>query len=335
MGLWKRLFGRKAKHAAALPAVGPEHLHRDFGRGSREPSGAGARQMLAARDSWNANDYDTAYNQFHDATVEGLDGPWLSVAHCCLGQICVKRRELLAAVSHFLKCLEIPYRDSGDAWQSARRLHIIYREAGRPKEAAALRELAEAANKQHGWAHTPQVEAELRQLTRTWLSTSTGAAVQASSDGGNRASKSQSESPLVRALIHGNDDESNDALAEVKRLAQSGNDSGLEALALAIRTKAGKPDAKMYVPGVFVGASDYEVDYGARLVQLAAAGRLWEDPHETGRLISRFVSNNEPDALHPLLTRVQRAGGQSQEEAFIYIYSYCKYYSALQKSLRT
>ena len=98
------------------------------------------------------------------AISAGLEGYDKSTAHCLRGQIYIQQGNLLSAIDDFLECLAIPDRAIDQTWQAVKRLEHIYSEAGRLSETEKLGKFARQTNKMN-WAHTPNVESELREMT--------------------------------------------------------------------------------------------------------------------------------------------------------------------------
>ena len=148
-----------------LPSVTDAHLHDGFGEYADGPTpGEGGEQMDACIPAWNAGNYDEVFRLLTIALAKGLEGPDRSAAHAMLGQIHLRRGELIEGVEALLRCLEIRDRASGETWQAAMRLYYVYDTIGRTAEAAGLLSVAKEANKRHGWMHTAEVENKVRQL---------------------------------------------------------------------------------------------------------------------------------------------------------------------------
>jgi len=119
---------------------------------------------------WNENRYDKAFDLLTKSLSAGLGEPDASYAHSWLGQIHVKRRELIPAVEEFLKCLELQGRARDATWESAIRLSVIYKTAGKLDDARSLEGIAQTADVR-GLSLAPAGIQDLEKLTRQSLST--------------------------------------------------------------------------------------------------------------------------------------------------------------------
>lgn len=150
-----------------LPAIGEALLHSDHGPcGSR--MGGGGKYFEDARSAWNREDHALACGLLEHALKAELTMPYESCARSILGQIWLKKGDLARAVQEFLKCLELPVRDSDALWMSAVRLGMIYDAAGRSEDAEALAALAAAANRRN-LALGQDVEHRIRELVAAAL----------------------------------------------------------------------------------------------------------------------------------------------------------------------
>jgi len=184
MSFWKKLFSRQnsveprqgeqkeePRNRPILPTITAEHLHRDFGEFDESPpSDRSSPRLREAAPYWNKNEYEGAYRVIVRALKGGPNEYEKSCARSLLGMIEVKRGNLLAAVDNLLSCLKIHKRDRQHTWECAMRLSYIYSEAGRSSEAEAVKQLARYANEALGLAHTPDIEREIRNLTKRTVS---------------------------------------------------------------------------------------------------------------------------------------------------------------------
>jgi len=99
---------------------------------------------------------------------------------------------------------------------------------------------------------------------------------------------------LVRRLIFYQDESVVlDALREATALAPKGNDLGVRALSEAIRRRCGRRDIQFYAPrfgGLTMRSGAVLMEAENRLLELAKAGKLLEDPAATQDLISAALS---------------------------------------------
>ncbi|MEJ2344293.1 MAG: hypothetical protein P8076_01420 [Gammaproteobacteria bacterium] len=114
-----------------------------------------------------------------------------------------------------------------------------------------------------------------------------------------------------------------DALREATTLAANGNDLGVLALTEALRRRCGRSDVAFYAPsfGVLKMRTAEECEEaGDRLLDLAKANRLLDDPEATQNLISAALHGSQ-DGLHGLVTLVFAVAGREAGYDFQLLYN--------------
>jgi hypothetical protein len=137
----------KLKNTVELPAIENKFIHSNFMECEGGPtSGPGGKLYDEAIVYWNKDQYDKAFILLKQSIGAGISAPNASFAHSLLGQIHIKRNELILAVNQFLSCLELQDRTRDATWMSAVRLAIIYKSAGRTADANSLDKLSHNAD---------------------------------------------------------------------------------------------------------------------------------------------------------------------------------------------
>ncbi len=138
----------KANEASASksrPPIDRSHLDSHFVE-LEGNAGAGSSFFDEGLRNWNRHAFDVAFDLMQKAISAGLSSPYESQARCILGNIMIRRGDLLGAVTQYLACLAEPRRTDQTTWEAANRLAIIYQEASCLDDAGKLKALADSAN---------------------------------------------------------------------------------------------------------------------------------------------------------------------------------------------
>ena len=127
---------------------------------------------------------------------------------------------------------------------------------------------------------------------------------------------------LVERLLSTEETVRNQAITQATGLVEDGNREGLNALAEAIRRKAGKSTCRFYEPGVAMYSASEIGSAPRELVRLASKQSLLNDVEKTGQLISASRAAGGYDTLQQIAAAVTRAGGDDQYHALQLIYSH-------------
>ena len=130
------------------------------------PTGAGGSFFQAAIQCHNNRDDNGAARNFQKAIDAGLDKLRQGYAHANLGVLQLKRNEVAAAISHFIKVFalkEVLYESAHDA---AQYMAVIYSELGRTDEAAQLEQVAYQTRARLGYSLAPDMAEKVRKSVR-------------------------------------------------------------------------------------------------------------------------------------------------------------------------
>jgi tetratricopeptide (TPR) repeat protein len=152
-----------------LPLIPDSYYDEYFGEYVKpENPTPGQKKIDEAIAYGNKNNYEEKFNYLKQGIELGLGSNDLAYAHEALGEIYIKRKELLNAINEFLLCLAEKERSMGDIFQSSMRLYYIYNAVNKNVEALKLLELANFANKRVGLVHLPAIEEEIVDLVRNF-----------------------------------------------------------------------------------------------------------------------------------------------------------------------
>jgi len=130
----------------------------------------------------------------------------------------------------------------------------------------------------------------------------------------------RSSNPVVRSivqqLVSASDSRFEGGLNEIKRLTNGGHVSGIIAAREAIAILAERAVFTPYKPGPIVAAAD-EFDTRDALIGLARKRALFDDPHESQRLLSAFKFLTDQQDFSQLVAEAIQVGGTSQGKAIL------------------
>jgi len=130
------------------------------------PTGAGGSFFQEAIQCHNNRDDNGAARNFQKAIDAGLDKLRQGYAHANLGVLWLKKNEVAAAISHFMKVFalkEVLYESAHDA---AQYMAVIYSELGRLDEAARLGQVAYQTRAHLGYSLAPDMAEQVRKTVR-------------------------------------------------------------------------------------------------------------------------------------------------------------------------
>jgi WD40 repeat protein len=158
---WIRVWNVR-ESPLSLPSVTERMLSVEFAEPESGPLPAVIEQAVAA---WNARDMERAASLYGQALQQGLGPAVAAHAHESLGEIELGRGNVASGVDHLLRSLQTGSVTVGVTWAATARLQVLYEQAGRDHEAAALRRAAERANRR-GLALDHQYVEQLRRLVQ-------------------------------------------------------------------------------------------------------------------------------------------------------------------------
>lgn len=158
---------RRERLRAVLPPLDEKYLHTDVTTlGTRV--GPGREQFVEGAEEYKKGHWETACRLLKEAISLELTMPYESSAHRALGTIYINLGDLQLSVEHYLKCLEVPVRDEEALRDSINVLSLIYRLAGRERDAESLRELAEKTIGQRNKIE-PELERQLIEVIKAFV----------------------------------------------------------------------------------------------------------------------------------------------------------------------
>lgn len=125
----------------------------------------------------------------------------------------------------------------------------------------------------------------------------------------------QSLDPLVRDLLSPIRSTREEALVAARAMANAGNRKGVDALAKAIRVKAGDPAIELYEPGYVLRAADECARAYGRIMDIASRRAICKEASQVAALMA-MLDIRDSVAVRSLLSELRQAGGDDQAHEF-------------------